>query len=154
MTGIVESKLPFVKFILVMMLSATMLWLALGEAFAADDCGGSHYHNAVEHDCSTVIGVGSANWSGSSLTEASETIDEISVSSMGQEWCADVYQIDWHPVWVSEEDQWIIGRTGSGGLTGSCFPEAFLVTYGGHIWSDGDLHSTSRVADHPYAVDP
>ena len=123
--------------------------VGLGSATHISDVCPEHSHGSMTQDCTNSMGYSSATWYGSGLTDTSEIVDEIWVRITGVEVCNGLIpEFDW---WEqnTNNDDWIVGTSGSGGLSAFCLPEGFIANYSYHDASGADFHKGSMDRQHP-----
>ena len=123
--------------------------VGLGSATHISDVCPEHAHGSITQDCTNSIGYTSSSWWGAGLTDTSEIVDEIWVRIIGVEVCNGLIpDFDW---WEqnTNEDDWIVGTSGSGGLSAFCLPDGFIANYSYHDASGADFHKGSMDRQHP-----
>ena len=149
MRRIVIGSLSVLLFVALAMMSSVSLELAPVSATHISDVCAEHYHGSMTQDCSNVIGYTSSSWYGAGLTDMSEVVDEIWVRIIGIEVCNTLLpEFDW---WEqnTNNDDWIVGISGSGDLSARCLPLGTIAQYSFHHATGANFHSGSIDRLHP-----
>lgn len=117
-------------------------------------CGSNgHTHNGITYDCwATAYNSATLFW-GNGYTQASESLDEIGLSTWGVESClGSSIAYHWHTGYIEEEDEDFISGGGDGTLEDTCLPEAWAASHAVHNWSGTHDHRSNHTMHHPYAI--